>query len=384
VRRLAIVLPWLVAAAGCPSTPAKPVATPTTVTTRDDEAGLARLYTELADDILSSYERDEPPDVDTTTIDPKVGTARIGAGPGDVSIAGDLARAASRWPLEIDRSTRTEVRSKHLAIQIAADQSAAWIADELSWRIEMCGRIAVIPLRITALYAHDGDRWVPVFEHLSFGFRPTPIDAAAPKPIKSAAVSAELDRALRAVVERGLIATPHDPVLVAQDAGALVLGPDAADEWHGAAVITAAVPPGTLEDHRVGTVGRGGRDATIAYWIGNYTADIAARPEYAAGKVGMRVTFVFEKRPFATRAGNPPDALACARPQARDTGIECRWVLVQSQFSQPITDDYLTRQVFGTALVSSKPLALDCGDGTVTTPGAGPRPVAGPPAARTP
>ena len=35
----------------------------------------------------------------------------------------------------------------------------------------MCGRTAVIPLRMTALYAHDGDRWVQVFEHLSFGAR---------------------------------------------------------------------------------------------------------------------------------------------------------------------------------------------------------------------
>jgi len=383
VRRLAIALLWLGAGAGCPSTPAKPVASATTVTTRDDEAGLARLYAELQDDILSSYERDEPPEVDTSAIDPKVGSARIGAGPGDVYVAGDVARTVSRWPLDIDRFTRTEVRSKHLTIQIAADQSAAWIADELSWRIEMCGRIAVIPLRITALYAHDGDRWVPVSEHLSYGFPPTPIDAAAPKPIKSAASSAELDGALRAVVERGLIATPHDPSLLAQDAGALVLGPDAADEWHGASVITAPVPPGKLEDHRVGTVGRGGRDATVAYWIGNYTADIAARPGYAAGKVGLRATFVFEKRPFATRAGPPPDAVACARPQARDTGIECRWVLVQSQLSQPITDDDLTQQVFGTALVSAKPLALDCGDGAATL-GAGPRPAAHPPAARIP
>jgi hypothetical protein len=35
-------------------------------------------------------------------------------------------------------------------------------------------------------------------------------------------------------------------------------------------------------------------------------------------------------------------------------------MLVQTHMSQPITDDKLTRLVFGTALVSIKPLRLHC------------------------
>jgi len=35
-------------------------------------------------------------------------------------------------------------------------------------------------------------------------------------------------------------------------------------------------------------------------------------------------------------------------------------MLVQPPMSQPITDDKLARLVFGTALVSIKPLRLDC------------------------
>ena len=376
------MLPWLVA--GCQSGGGKQVAPPATVATRDDEAGLARLFTELQDDILTSYERDEPPDLDTGMIDPRVGTARIGAGPDDVYIAGDLAKAPSRWPLEVDRKTRTEVRSKRLVIQIAADQSAAWMADEVSWRIEACGRTAVIPLRITALYAHDGDRWVPVFEHLSFGTPPA-LDAVATKPIKTEVVSGELETALNAVVERGLLGTPHDPLVVAQDPAVIVLGPDAGDEWHGAQVLAAPALAGKLEERRIGTVGRSPREPSVAYWVGNYTADVPARGELAAGKAHLRATFVFEKQPFAMGSGKAPDAQTCSKDaRSRPRDVECRWVLVQSHLSQPITDDDLTRQVFGTALVAAKPLRFDCADRAPTAPAAAPRPATRPPATRTP
>jgi hypothetical protein len=374
---------WLVA--GCPSPASKPSVLPADTGTmrNDDAARLARLFSELQDDVLTSYERDEPPDLDSTMIDPRVGTARIGAGPDDVYIARDLARAPSRWPLDVDRATRTEVRSKHLAIQIAADQSAAWSSDELSWRIEMCGRTAVIPLRITALYAHDGDRWVPVFEHLSYGFAPNPASAAMAKPMQPVVASADLGSALAGVVDRGLLRTPHEPAALAQDASALVIGPDVADEWQGEQVLAARIPSGKLEERRIGTVGRGPRAPTIAYWVGNYLADIPAVAGVAAGKIRMRATFVFEKRPVM-RDGTPADPKICiAGPSPRDPG-ECVWSLVQTHMSQPITDDQLTQQVFGTARLTSKPLALDCSEGTVPiAPAAAPRPAAhSPPAAQ--
>jgi hypothetical protein len=243
------------------------------------------------------------------------------------------------------------VRSKKLEIQIAADFTAAWMADELSWRIEACGRTAVIPLRITAQYAHDGDRWVPVFEHLSFGRRPAPHDGPPTKAIKTEVVSGDLRDELSGVLGRGLFRAPHDPQVVSQDPSALVLGPDAGDEWHGPAVLAARLPAGKLEDRRVGTVGRTPGEATVAYWIGNYIADIPASSSAPAGKVRMRVTHVFEKRRFGK-----PDG------KAKVCGDDCRWVLVQTHMSQPITDDELTQQVFGTALVSPKPLQLDCSD----------------------
>jgi hypothetical protein len=377
------------ALAACSSGGSRRTAPTENLVNGDDAASRrARLLAELQDDILTSYDRDEPPDLDTGMIDPKVGTARIGAGPGDVYLAGDLARAPSRWPLEVDRATHTEVRSKRLELQLAADLTAAWMSDEVSWRIEMCGRTAVIPLRITALYAHDGDRWVPVFEHLSFGWTPTPLDSPLPKAIKTEVVSGDLRDELSGVLGRGLLRVPHDPSVVAQEPTDLVLGPDVGDEWHGPSVMDARVPAGRLEDRRVGTVGRSSGDATIAYWVGNYIADVPARPGVSAGKVRMRVTHVFEKRSLARdpKAGAPR---GCARdPATRKAPADCRWLLVQSHMSQPITDDELTTRVFGTALLSSKPLQLDCSDRAraPTAPAAALRPASAPtpPAAHIP
>ncbi len=370
MRRVSWALVGLAAlAAGCPGPPPRPVAVAIDKPSRDEETRLTRQYDELQDDILTSYDRDEPLELGTGMIDPRIGVLRIGAGPEDVYPAGVQG---SRWPLEVDRLTRPEVRSKRLQIQISLDQTAGWMSDELSWRIRLCDRTVVIPLRITALYARDGDRWVAVFEHLSFARPPAWGDSPPAKPIKTEVASGDLRDELSGVLARSLFHEPHDPLVAAQSGGALVLGPGIADEWHDAQVLEARLPAGALEDRRVGLVGRHADTATVAYWVGNYNATIAARPGSPAGppagKVAMRVTHVFEKRWFAGRDGLPVDGKSCglddsqARDPARrkDVKEHCRWMLVQTHMSQPITDDELTRLVFGTSLVSIKPLRLDC------------------------
>jgi hypothetical protein len=367
---------------GC-GTPAARVAVVAGDPSGGDDSARARaaLYAELQDDVLTSYERDEPPDLDTAMIDPRIGTARIGAGPADVYLAGDLARAPSRWPLDVDRQIRTEVRSKRLELSIAADLTAAWTSDEVSWRIELCGRTAAIPLRITSLFARDGDRWVPVFEHLSFG-QPAVASAAPPaRPIRTEVSSGDLRDELSGVLGRGLLR--HDPSVLAGDG--FVLGPGLADEWRGSLVADARLPPGKLEDRRVGTVGRTPGDATVAYWVGTYVADVPGAAGVAAGKLRLRVTHVFEKRWVPATAPAKPGPRSCARDSVtKEIPADCHWQLVQTHMSAPITDDELTARVFGTALLSTKPLALDCADGgRVTTPAAALRPAASPPAART-
>jgi hypothetical protein len=137
-----------------------------------------------------------------------------------------------------------------------------------------------------------------------------------------------------------------DPSLPAPS---LLLAPDPDGEWHGdQETAHLQLVDGTLraEDRRIGTVGPDVAGSTIAYWVGNFTADLAERPGVAAGmKVQLRGTFVFEKR-----AG--------------------RWIIVQGHLSEPIDDFDLAASVFGSSLAMSeqdflrkKPLAVSCDDG---------------------
>jgi hypothetical protein len=266
------------------------------------------------------------------------------------------------------------VRSTRLDIHLAADPSAsaAWMSDEVSWRITLCGRIAVIPLRITALYAHDGDRWVQVFEHMSFGDVPRPYadglrGLQMPSAVVQRELADELSRTLAPLLYHQATRIPDivslDPKHLAEDdpsqpAPTLLLAPDPDGEWHGEDdVARAAVVDGVLhpDDRRVGTVGPSVATSRIAYWVGNIVADLAARPGMKGGKVRLRGTFVFEKR-------------------------KDRWVVVQGHVSKPIDDLDLAQAVFGTALLSEKPLAITCDDGrrSVVQQGAPMAPAAGP------
>lgn len=392
MRRVVSALTAVLALAACPSRRPQIVAPLADTVAGSDTSVIAAMIAELQDDVLTAYERDEPPEIETGMIPPAIGGARIGVGPGDVLIAGELERAPSRWPLRVDRDTVTEVRSKRLETHLAQDLSAAWVADELSWRISFCGRTTVIPLRITMLYARDGDRWVPVFEHTSFGHAPAPHHDGQlyGTTIPAAVVSGDLRDALSRVASPVLFnQLARDPSVVATGPEAMLLGPDVTAEWHGVDVLHAQLAPGrmTAEDRRIGTVGRSPGTSTVAYWIGNVIADLPARPGVAAGKARLRATLVFEKRRFVTvvpdRKPEPTQRL-----EGKSCGVDakdCKWVLVQAHVSQPIGDQDLATRVFGTALTSTalesgEPLKVTCDDGhtpdgraPLTAPEAAPR-----------
>ena len=355
--------------AGCPGQTVKeqpPLLDQVAVVDRD--ARIA-IIAELKSEILTSYERDEPPEIESAMISPAVGTIRIGVGPGDVLLNEELERAPSRWPLDVTPATPTEARSKKLEIHLAQDASAAWASDEISWRIKACGRTAVIPLRMTSLFARDGDRWVLVFEHLSFGRAPAPGRGGElrGRTLKDARIDPDihdsLSRVLAPVLSRSIAKTP---AVVSTGPEALIIGPDVIDEWQGPNMLDARVAAGNLraEDRRVGVVGRRLETATMAYWVGNFVADLPARPGVAAGKARLRGTFVFEKR----RQDKPCNKRLSDEEEEKNP---CRWVVVQGHVSQSIDDgpdpdpmkrDYqdLGGMVFGTSLISPKPLELTC------------------------
>jgi hypothetical protein len=364
VKRL-LVCCLLACQHGQPKPPASVGVSGTPVTDTEAERR-ERMVAELQDDILSSYERDELPDIDTELVDPKVGPARIGVGPGDVLFGSEVReRASSRWPIRVDSTTKTAVRSKRLDIHLSADKavSAAWMSDELSWRITVCGRTAVIPLRITALYAHDGDRWVEVVEHLSFGRQPMPATdgSLVGRPMADALIDTNLSDELgRKVVglfsqqsERVRKLVSIDPEHRAEDdprqlAPSFILAPDPDSEWHGDDDIARIqLVDGRLvkiQDRRVGVIGRSVAKATVAYMVANLVVDLRVHPGSSASQVLLRGTFVFEKRDAA-------------------------WVIVQAHVSEPITDYALASRVFGTALESvnlesGEALRVTCDDGS--------------------
>jgi hypothetical protein len=358
VKRLAL----LIVLAACPRGPAKgPTSGDPTMVADTDLQRRQRLIAELQDEILASYERDEPPEVETMMVAPEIGPARIGVGPGDVLYGADVRRMAwSRWPLQLVPGTDARVRSKALRIYLSHDKhvTAAWMSDELSWRIKLCGRTAVVPLRMTALYAHDGDRWVQVFEHLSFGRMPMPTADGALRgaPIQEAvvdrALSDDLSRVLQALLSGQAnrvklsvaTGTADDPT---KPAPTFLLGPDPAAEWvgrEGVAPMRLVEGKVTLDQRRVGIVTTGRADkAPIAYWVGNLVADLERHPGTPASKVLLRGTFIFERR-------------------------DDKWVIVQGHISQPTDDIDLASYVYGTALISEKPLEVTCDDGRRSAP----------------
>jgi len=364
VRRLFVV----VALAGCPGNTPKPQPPPDPTIGGDTEAQRReRLVAELQDEILGSYERDELPEVETTMIPRQVGPARINVGPGDVLFGDDVRRMAwSRWPLLLAPGTPTTVRSKRLEIHVSNDHqvSAAWMSDEISWRITLCNRTAVIPLRMTGLYAHDGDRWVQVFEHMSFGRIPEPTGQLRGAPLASPAeacpappapaehcpifdhpkheISDELTRLIQNLLSaqtekiKASVSSSRETEDPTQPSEAVIIAPDPEGEWHGQDFEAVRIIDGKVkfEERRVGVIGTSQKNATVAYWIGNFVADLR-QPE---GKARLRGTFVFEKR-------------------------KNKWTIVQAHISQPIDDVDLALRIYGTALISEKPVQITCDDG---------------------
>lgn len=333
---------WLIACGGKTTAPTSRPSEPTVTTERNIQFD---LVAELQDEIMKSYLRDEPPEIETVMVVPSVGALRLGVAPGDVWLGDEMRTSPTRWPLELPATMRALPRSKNLSIGLAADRTAAWVTDDVSWRITLCGRAAVVPLRWSALFARDGERWVLAFEHLSFGHRPLPTATSGTgRPIATAVATPAIEQATSPVVSgvrTRSLASALGGRGVAPDA--TLIGVDVGAEWRGEAG-AARLIPGTgdvvVQGVRLGTVGRTPASATIAYWVASLAVTLPAQPGIPAGTAQLRASLVLEKR---------------------DVG----WVLVSAHVAQPIDDGELASTVFGTALLSYQPLAVSCEDAPV-------------------
>lgn len=316
-----------------------------------------RLRRELEAEILDGYAHNEmvDPEAWIGVADPLLGLVRIGVGPDDLLWTRNPESVGKRrrWPLG-----EGWARTKMLEVHMTDDGSVAWAFDEVSWRLDACGRTAAVPLRLTALYLRDGERWVPVMEHISYA---QPVGALIERGLLGASLGGRVAPPasgieVGATVERALTirqdATDR-AILFSSDSSALVLWPDPAHELRGAAVTTGPTLADSfdgavrIEGYRVGVAGgAGGTAASVAWWAG--TLIVTARrvddqDAESSAEVRLRATVVAE------RAGEG-------------------WRIVQAHVSAPIRDRDLGAAVFGAARAD---------DGTVRCDG--PLPTAAPP-----
>lgn len=285
------------------------------------------LAAELEADVLMGYVRDAPLELELATIDPRVGGARIGVGPGDVFVGGKAGVAISRWPLVTDAQAPATAASLNLRVQLARDLSAAWVTDEISWRLSVCGKVAVIPLRLTALYARDGDRWAPVVEHLSYG-RGLGSDERAGFGL-TIDPAAAADRAPEKLVA-GFMSAKRPVELPLSDQATFV-PPEGRAPLSGDEILRVpwTSADAKIESARFGYVGADPRRAGVAYWVGTLSVP------HGKQVVRTRATFVLER-------------------------IKGGWALASGHVSLPDDDAALAARFLSNAVTSLNPLRVDC------------------------
>jgi hypothetical protein len=303
--------------------------------------------------------------VPATSVSARVGAVHIGVGPEDVT-AGTIG-SVDRWPLTVLDEVGARLdrpQSKRLEMHLSEDLTTAWVADEISYRLPGCvgqdGRykVFVIPLRMTSLFVRDGERWVPVLEHLSYPQRIADLVDGAEKPLGVRMRNGRDPRpdvnepmaTIKRALEPGL---PADERARLFDGGpaALALWPDPAQELRRSAVVSGAslahafdASSIKLESWRLGMSpdpagGVGG--GNVAWMAATIKVDARRARGDAVETVVLRLraTFVLERRVVE-------GAL--------------RWQIVQSHVSSPVDDDALLELVVGASARDGKPWTRAC------------------------
>jgi hypothetical protein len=186
-----------------------------------------RLVRELELEVLASYDREKLDFVAANSaIDPSVGFTVIGVGPGDVRTR---TSPDDRWPIFKVADEPVRVVSRRLELFLSVDQTVGWSYDDISLRLEVCGRTASIPLRVAQVYVRDSERWTLVAEHVAYA-QPMgrwldsargPEGAALPTSIEK---QPESNAAQEAIAQ--LIASDDDRSVWAAQVSTLAIWPD--------------------------------------------------------------------------------------------------------------------------------------------------------------
>ena len=136
---------------------------------QQEDLGLAELRRTLESTVLENYEQLTYGNIEAfadgvaTEQDLQV----AGVTPSDLLVGRSPAKLRKDRRLFKQRQPR--ILSKNLEVHLSKDGSVGWVSDEASYRVDFEGREASIPIRSTAVYVRDVDRWVMAAEHLSYG-----------------------------------------------------------------------------------------------------------------------------------------------------------------------------------------------------------------------
>ena len=356
----ALAVAALIALAACPKqntgARAAPVGDPFSGESADETPVLRR---ELEAEVLESYERDESSTSEDwqSVVDPSLGITRFGVRPGDQAVVTSGPPPPRLLPLGLapgaddanNPACDENLRSKHLALHLAPDGATAWVTDEIAACVSACGKQALLPLRMTAVYVRGGDRWVLAMEHVSYPQTAADLIArgeASAKPIDSFVSARARTPALAALVGKAIAATePADRAAAFSTApDALAWWPELSHELVGPAITTGPSLSDAfdaysiaVEGARVG-IGPTSGPGAIAWWAG--TILVRARKADATGAasdvpIRLRATFVLRRDPD-------------------------RWRIVQSHLSAPIDDAALARELAADATIDHGRLSVPC------------------------
>jgi SnoaL-like protein len=282
----------------------------------------------------------------------------IGIGPADVLFGDSPAvDGLSRMPfhdIPPDGCTTgailssPQILSRDLDVSLSEDRTVGWVTDDVSYRVPWHCRQAVIPLRMTAVFVRNLERWELVLEHLSYGIptdellelgasRALPV----PAPIATRFLSkgpAELVLSRVRSVVAGDKASQRTRSLTADPDGVLIL-PDPDAVYRGTAVREAPDLETFFGAHGGGNGGAhldGFRlsvspSKSVAWVVANLT--VASRYDDTPVALQLRGTFVLEHR----REG---------------------WEVINAHISAPISSIDLAQRVFGEAVGPAHPVGV--------------------------
>ena len=235
-----------------------------------------------------------------------------------------------RWPLS---AHRPQFLSKNLSLSISKAGDVGWTFDEISVRVEVDGRWASLPVRVSTVFVRDVDRWVMAMDHWSYPMAIHQIvdgggvaKSAAALTGRRKSPDADVLLALVGRLENGDTRAKEQRLTTTERA--VLSHPEPGVEYRGAKISSAPLLTELFEGAQ--TVGI--RDYRVESSISGTVAWMAANLVLSgkgdrALEIVLRASYVFEHT---------------------DQG----WKVVQAHISAPLSEQYLEKTLYSESVQS--------------------------------